>query len=142
MFKKYTLNRLLVLTATAGYAFLLADTIIEHLNTFSQETMSFIPPAFSLIALVLGLLAVYKWKGKIIQVIHVIFFLSFLIASAGLYFHLEEEENDEQLTTEQRMHEENEKEKPLLAPLAFGAVAVVGLLGTSRKWEAEMNARK
>jgi hypothetical protein len=38
---------------------------------------------------------------------------------------------------EQR-HEEKEKEKPLLAPLAFAGLAVVGLLGTARKWEAEV----
>jgi glucan phosphoethanolaminetransferase (alkaline phosphatase superfamily) len=137
MFKKYTLNRLLVVTATAGFAFLLADTLIEHFATFSQEIMSFIPPVFSLIGLIIGLITVYKWKPGIIRIMHIFLFLSFVVAAAGFYYHVAEEEDDENLTVEERLHEENEKDKPLLAPLAFGGIAVVGLLGTYRKWESE-----
>ncbi len=137
MFMKYTLNRLLVLTASAGFAFLLADTIIEHLGTFNQEIMTYIPPIFSLIGVIIGLIAVYKWKSGIIRVMHMFLFLSFIVAAAGFYLHVAEEKDDDNLTMEQRLHEENEKDKPLLAPLAFGGVAVVGLLGTSRKLESE-----
>lgn len=138
MFKNYTLNRLLVLTAAAGFAFLLADTIIEHLDSFKDEIMSFIPPVFSLIGLIVGLVTVYKWKPKLIRFMHILFFVSFVVAAAGLYFHIMEEEDDVNLTPEEQIHEANEKEKPLLAPLAFAGVGVVGLLGTYRKWNAEV----
>ena len=138
MFKKYTLNRLLVLTAAAGFAFLLADTIIEHYDIFDKEIMAFIPPVFCLFGFVLGLITVYKWMPGIIKMLQVFLFVSFIVAAAGFYFHIEEEEGDEALTTEQLIHEQNEKDKPLLAPFAFGGVAVVGLLGTYRKWNAEV----
>ncbi len=138
MFRNFSLNRLLVLTASAGFAFLLADTIIEHIDTFNSEIMSFIPPVFSLLGMIIGFITVYKWEPKLIRIMHFFLFLSFIVAAAGVYFHAAEEENDVNLTVEERIHEENEKPKPLLAPLAFGGIAVIGLLGTYRKWAGEI----
>lgn len=140
MFKQFTLNRLLVLTATAGFAFLLADTIIEHFDIFNKEIMSFIPPVFSLIGLIAGLITVYKWKPGLIHFMHILFFVSFIVAAAGFYYHIEEDDEDEKITLQQQNNEENEKDKPLLAPFAFGGVALVGLLGTYRKWNAEIKS--
>ena len=138
MFKKYSLNRLLVLTAAIGFAFLLIDTTMEHWDTFDDEIMSFIPLAFSLLGLVLGITAVIVWKSKVIKWMQIFLFVSFIVAGAGFYFHLEYEENEINLTQEEKEHEEKEKDKPLLAPLAFGGIAIVGLLGTARKWDAEV----
>jgi hypothetical protein len=138
MFKKYSLNRLLVLLTTIGFAFLLVDTTIEHWSTFEEEIMSFIPLVFSIVGLILGILVVIMWKEKLIRWFQILLFASFIVAAVGLYFHIEEEENDINLTSEEREHEEHEKDKPLLAPLSFAGLAVVGLLGTARKWEAEV----
>lgn len=138
MFKQYTLNKLLVLVTSFGFAFLLLDTTMEHWETFEQEIMTFIPLLFSLAGLVVGIIAVVTWKEKFIYWFQILLFASFIIAAAGLYFHIEEEEDDINLTEEELEHEENEGEKPLLAPLSFAGLAVIGLLGTMRKWEAEV----
>jgi len=138
MFKKYSLNRLLVLFSSVGFAFLLLDTTIEHWETFEEEIMVFIPLVFSIIGAVLGILVVITWKEKLIRWFQILLFASFIISAAGLYFHIEEEEDDIDLTIEEREHEKKEGEKPLLAPLSFAGIAVVGLLGTLRKWEAEV----
>jgi uncharacterized membrane protein YfcA len=138
MFKKYSLNKLLVLVTTIGFAFLLADTTIEHWSTFEEEIMVFIPFVFSIIGVVLGIIVVITWKEKLIRWFQILLFASFIVAAAGLYFHIVEEEDEINLTSEEREHEENEKDKPLLAPLAFAGLAVIGLLGTMRKWEAEI----
>ncbi len=138
MFKNFTLNRILVFTASAGFAFLLADTIIEHLDIFNKEIMAFVPPVFSVIGLIAGLITVYKWKPGVIRFMHILFFVSFIVAAAGFYYHIEEDDDEENITTEQQINEEKEADKPLLAPLAFGGIAVVGLLGTYSKWNAEV----
>jgi hypothetical protein len=138
MFRNYSLNRLLVFTASAGFGFLLADTTIEHFPVFNTEILCFIPAVFSLAGVILGLIAVSKWKPGIIRIMHYIFFLSIMVGALGFYLHVMEEENDKDLTTEERLHEAKEKEKPILAPLAFGGVAVIGLLGTYRKWPGEI----
>jgi len=140
MFKKYSLNKLLVLLTTTGFAFLLLDTTLEHWDTFDQETMVLIPLVFSIICIIAGTTALIIWKDKIIRIFHILLLASFLIAATGFYFHLEDEEDEISLTAEEREHEKNEKDKPLLAPLAFGGIALVGLLGTSRKWSAEVKS--
>lgn len=138
MFKNYTLNRMLVLIATCGFGFLFADTIIEHLDIFKQEILAYVPVIFSFIGLVIGIVAVYKWKQSFIKLIQYFFLLSFLLAGWGFYLHVAEESEEELKSVEVQQHEANEKEKPILAPLSFGGIAVVGLLGTSRKWKAEV----
>ncbi len=137
MFRNYTINRLLVLITTFGFAFLLADTTIEHFNIFKQEILAYVPVVFCLIAVIIGFITVYKWKRELIKLMRYIFIISFLMAAFGFYLHVSEESEEELRTEEARQHEANEKEKPLLAPLSFGGIAIVGLLGTSRKWKAE-----
>jgi hypothetical protein len=138
MFKQYSLNKLLILVTTLGFAFLLLDTTIEHWPTFEEEIMSFIPLVFSLAGLVLGIIVFITWKEKFIYWFQILLFASFIVAAAGLYFHIEEEDDEISLTAVEREHEMNEKDKPLLAPIAFAGLAVFGLLGTMRKWEAEI----
>lgn len=142
MFKQYSLNRLLVLVTTIGFAFLLADNTIEHWSALEEEVMAFIPLVFSTLALVLGIVAVITWKEKLIRLFQILLFASFIVAGGGLYFHIAEEEDEISLTAEEREHEESEKDKPLMAPLSFAALAVIGLLGTARKWEAEVKKSK
>jgi hypothetical protein len=138
MFKNYSLNKLLILVTIFGFAFLLADTTIEHWDVFNDEIMAFIPVVFSFLGLAIGIIAIIIWKDKTIRFLQIFLIASFLVAGAGLYFHIEEEEDQLNLAMEEREHEENEKDKPLMAPLAFGGIAIVGLLGTARKWEAEV----
>lgn len=138
MFKQYSINKLLVLITTIGFAFLFADTTIEHWPIFKQELMAFIPLVFSAIGLALGIIVVITWKEKLIRWFQILLFASFVVAATGIYLHLEIWEEETNITAEEQEHEENEKDKPLLAPLAFAGLAVVGLLGTLRKWEAEV----
>lgn len=138
MFKQYSLNRLLILLTPIGFAFLLIDTTIEHWSMFTQEVMVFVPLVFSLICFIVAVITVIIWKEKLIRLMQIFLFASFIVAGAGLYFHLELWEDETKLTAEEVEHEVKEKEKPLLAPLSFAGIAVVGLLGTMRKWEAEI----
>jgi hypothetical protein len=138
MFKQYSLNKLLILVTTLGFAFLLLDTTLEHWPTFEEEIMSFIPLIFSLAGLVLGIIVFITWKEKFIHWFQILLFVSIIVSVAGIYFHIEPFEEETNMTAEEMEHEENEKDKPLLAPIAFAGLAVFGLLGTMRKWEAEI----
>jgi hypothetical protein len=138
MLKNFSLNRLLVLFTSLGFAFLLLDTTIEHWDILKDELMADIPLVFSIIGLVLGVIVAIKWKDNLIYFFQIFLFISFIVAGAGMYFHVVEEEDEINLTAEKREHEEKEKEKPLMAPIAFAGLAAAGLLGTSRKWKAEV----
>jgi len=138
MFKQLTLNKLLVLVTSIGFSFLLLDTTIEHWKTFKQEIMTFIPLIFSLVGLLLGIIVVISWKEKLIYWFQIMLFVSIIVSVAGIYFHIEPFEEETNMTAEEIEHEANEKDKPLLAPLSFTGIAVIGLLGTMRKWQAEV----
>jgi hypothetical protein len=138
MLKNYSLNRLLVLFTSLGFAFLLLDTTIEHWDILKDELMAYIPLVFCIIGLVLGVIVAIKWKDNLIYFFQIFLFISFIVTGAGIYFHVVEEEDEINLTAEKREHEEKEKEKPLMAPIAFAGLAAAGLLGTSRKWKAEV----
>jgi hypothetical protein len=137
MLKSYSLNRILALVAGGGFFFMMIDSTIEHWDILAEEWMAYIPILFSAVGAILGAIAVLKWNETWIRLLHVFLLASFLVAAGGLYFHLAEEDEDE-MTEEKMELEATEKEKPPLAPLAFGGLALVGLLGTARKWNAEV----
>jgi glucan phosphoethanolaminetransferase (alkaline phosphatase superfamily) len=143
MLKNFSLNRLLVFVVVLSFAFLMIDSFLEHKSVLTKEFMSFIPIVFSFIGLIIALIAALVWKERWIRLLHVFLMTGFLIAVAGVYFHVIEDDDEEKVvTTESREPAQEEKEKPPLAPLAFGGVALIGLLGTSRKWHAEVLEKK
>jgi uncharacterized membrane protein YfcA len=137
MLKNYTINRLLALIVGIGFAVLTVDSILEHWDVLTKEPMSFVPVVFSAIGAVIGFLAVFMWNEKWIRTLHLFLFVSFLVAALGLYFHIKEDD-DEESTGQKTEQGQKEKEKPAIAPLAFAGLAAVGLIGTARKWPAEV----
>lgn len=138
MFKGYSLNKLLILFTVAGFVFLTADSILEHWTILKQDLPAYIPILWSVLGGGVAILSVKFWNEQWIRRLHVFLLATFVVAAAGLYFHIAEDEDEEQMTAEQREHESKEKDKPLLAPLAFAGLAAAGLLGTSRRWHAEV----
>ncbi|MGA2622684.1 MAG: hypothetical protein ABSF91_02420 [Bacteroidota bacterium] len=135
MFKNFSLNRLLALFVGAGFLFLLIESIVEHRDILIKEPMSLIPIVFSALGFVVSALAVLQWRESRIRLLHLTLFAAFLVAGAGVYFHIGEDK-DEEVTAQNA--KEKEKDKPLMAPLAFAGLAAFGLLGTSRKWPADV----
>ncbi len=135
----YSLNRLLVILASAGFCFLTIDNLIEHFPVLVKEPLSFIPVGFGIIALFFGIAASVSWKNAWIHRFQIILLAAFVISAAGLYFHIVESDDEEAVVSGQ-VTQEREVPRPPLAPLSFGAVASVGLLGTLRRWPAEIQA--
>jgi hypothetical protein len=136
MFKNYSLNRLLVLTATAGFAFLLADTVIEHWSILKEDIPSYIPIVFSVVAFLVSLMTFMRWSDNWLRLFRVTLFASMVIAVAGVYFHVAKDD-DEDEGKQQVVQPKDDKDKPLLAPFAFGGMAIIGLLGASKSLRAE-----
>ena len=136
--KHYSLNRLLALIAATGFAFLFADTLLEHWDILRQEPMAWISVIFSAVGCGVGAIAVLRWTDRSVRLLHLTLLASLLVGIAGFYFHIGGDEDAERRTAAGQEHESNEKPKPLLAPFAFDGLAVIGLLGTARKWPAEV----
>jgi hypothetical protein len=140
MLKNYSLNRLLTLVVTAGFAFLTADNTIEHWSILKEDLPSFIPIIFSFVAFIIGVFTVVKWNRSWIRSFQIILIASCVVALAGIYYHVVEGE-DEEDQQEKVVQPTEKKDKPPLAPLAYGGLAVVGLLGTARKWHGEVEEK-
>ena len=137
MFMKFSLNRMLALVVAAGFLLLAVDSFIEHWTILGQDLPAWIPGTFGAAAFCIALYTVINWKDRSIRLLRYTLLAAIIVSCAGLYFHLGEDE-EETRSAERMEHEAKEKEKPLLAPLSFAGVAAVGLLGTSRKWRAEL----
>jgi hypothetical protein len=137
MLKEYSLNRILVLFTAVGFFFFLIDSLLEHWDILLQDLPAFIPVGFSALGACVAAMTAVRWNGQWIKWLQIVLCASFIVAGAGVYLHVGEDDEEEQATAEKRDHESKEKEKPLLAPLSFAGLATLGLLGTSRKWKAE-----
>ena len=141
-----SLNRLIAFLVAGGFLFLLIETRIEHDEVLKKHLPAYVPMLFSAVGFVLALVTGFSWKERWIRVLHVYLFIVLLVGLGGIYFHNAERvfgEEDHETAAVQRIgaeHEENEEEShtPLLAPLAFTGLGVVGLLGTYRRWRAEV----
>jgi len=141
MFRDYSLNRMLVLCVTVGFAFLLLETTLEHRDILSRELAAFIPVVVCAIAVVLGAVAVIRWKEPALKLMQIVLLVSIAVGLLGIYFHVrEEEDKDAKPTVARQENQENEreKEKSPVAPLAFVGLAAIGLLGTAKRWRTEV----
>lgn len=147
----FSINRLIAFLVAGGFLFLLIETRIEHDEVLGEKLAAYVPLVFSAIGFVLALLAALKWQEKWIRILHVYLFFALAVGLGGIYFHNEDrlqgkngvasevkEESEESEENEKRKESEAEKTPPILAPIAFAGLGAVGLLGTYRRWNAEV----
>ena len=134
-----SINRLIVIIATAGFLFLLVDTILEHLDAFKDEALAYVPVVFSIVGLVVAGVAAFRWDEMWIKLLHWCFIAAFAVGVVGVYLHVAGQfESEEERIAEHGESKKEEKAPPPLAPLAFAGLGAVGMLGTLRKWQAEV----
>ncbi|MEO8230811.1 MAG: hypothetical protein ABI638_00900 [Ignavibacteriota bacterium] len=101
------------------------------IETILTKIFLFLLQQFYCIAvIILGTLTVIKWKENLIHSFQIVLFIALVVSAAGLYFHLTEDDNEEKAEIKTEQMNKEEDDKPILAPLAFGGLAVFGLLGT------------
>lgn len=141
-----SINRLIACIVAGGFIFLFIETRIEHQEVMNDKLTAWIPMIVSAVGVLLASLTAFQWKPKLIRILHIYLILTMLVGLGGMFFHNEDRfEGKHQEETELRneeSHEHNaqkhEDYPPILAPFAFVGLGVVGLLGTSRRWNAEV----
>ena len=134
-----SINRLIAMFCTVGFLFLAVDTFLEHLDTFKDEPLAWVPVAFSVVGLVIGGIASARWNERSIRWLHWCFVAALAVGGAGLYLHVAEQfESEEEHVAEHGKAVKDEKAPPILPPLAFVGLGAFGLVATLRKWNAEV----
>lgn len=141
-----SMNRLIAFLVAGGFLFLFIETRIEHHDVLSEKLIAYAPIVFSALGFIIASLAAFKWQEKWIRVLHIYLFLALAVGLGGMYFHNEDrlkgkadtssEIKDDDMQEDEKNVEETTP--PILAPVAFTGLGVVGLLGTYRRWKADV----
>ncbi|MBF8248844.1 MAG: hypothetical protein HW374_1644 [Bacteroidetes bacterium] len=142
----FSINRFIAFLVAGGFFFLLIETRIEHDGVLGEKLAAYVPIAFSIIGFVVALLAALKWQEKYIRVLHLYLFFALAVGFGGMYFHNEDRLGEKEDTSSEMKDDDSkegdkkaeEKTPPILAPFAFAGLGAVGLLGTYRRWKAEV----
>ncbi len=142
-FRSMSINRMIAFLVAGGFLFLAIETRIEHHEVLGEKLAAYVPIIFSVLGFLIASLAALKWQQKWIRVLHIYLFFALAVGLGGMYFHNEdrlEGKGDKASEVKEDEDKETEKEKtpPILTPIAFAGLGVVGLLGTSRRWNAEV----
>jgi len=133
----WTLNKILVLLLTAGFLTLVVDLRSEHVDVVRHHWTAWIPIVYSGIMVVLGALGLAFWGRGGRQMLTVAFSAGFVVGVLGFWFH-----NGGHLILAvstvlsawtQRLHHEDVP--PQLAPLAFLAMGLLGMLACARRFQ-------
>ncbi len=133
----WTLNKVLVLLLTAGFLALVVDLRSEHVDVVRHHWTAWIPVVYSGIMVVLGALGLATWARGGRQMLTVAFAAGFVVGALGFWFH-----NDGHLISAvstvlaawvRPLHHEDVP--PQLAPLAFLAMGLLGMLACARRFQ-------
>lgn len=148
----WTLQKTILCLVWGGFALVLGDIRIEHNQVLIEMWQAWIPVVFSLAMLVLIPLGIFRWRNAGRKLLLVCFLVSTVVGGAGAILHMKEKPaeaiqhvlsiwaqqpgvspqvsvtgNSTSGTPKRREHW-----PPLLAPLAF---AGLGLIGMAACWQ-------
>ena len=133
----WTLNQLLVLALTAGFAALVLDLRSEHIDVVRKHWTPWIPIGYSGLMVVVGAVGLASWARGGRQLLLAAFATAFVVGGLGFWLH-----NDGHPLSvvgnmlaawTQPLH--HAKGPPQLAPLAFVGLGLLGLLACARRWQ-------
>ena len=138
MVRTLSINRLIVIACAAGFLFLAVDTLLEHIESFGPEPLSWVPVAFSVLGFAVVAVAALRWGERWVRLAHWCFLLALAVGALGLVLHVADRfESEEELVAEHGAAAKEHKPPPVLPPLSFCGLGVIGLIGTLRRWPAE-----
>jgi len=141
LLRSFSINRLIVLIITGGFLFLFVETVIEHEKVIATEIPAYIPIITSLAGLIIAFLTVKNWTNGLVRFLHFYLLLTIFVGMGGLFFHNKERFSGGGKEAIVGEKDTGDVKPPLLAPAAFIGLGVVGLLGTSRKRQAEIREK-
>lgn len=157
----WSLNRVLSLLLAGGLLLLFVDIRHEHVSALRDEPASWIPLIFTAVAVTVMLATVASWKPGWRATLTAVYIASLVVGLAGVYFHIDGKlgrlvstlfaQNtaappapglirlvDSHGDRDGRSHgAKDDDDAPVLAPLAFVGIGLIGLAGTSRRLKPE-----
>lgn len=141
----WTLNKLIALTALAGMATLMIEIRWEHREVLGEQWESWIPLVYVGVMLVTGLAALRFWERSGRQALLVGFALAVVVGTLGVWFHsighpvtaLLQVLGAWLVPIGQNGGTKVQSAPPVMAPLSFIGVGLIGLFACLRRFSIE-----
>lgn len=138
----WPLNKLIVLILLGGLASLLIEIRWEHRVELERQWQTWIPLVYISLMLIGGVISLYRWESWGAKVMGIGFALSFVVGALGVWFH----GGDHLVGNLLRVLTawmiplgtnggvKVSSEPPIMAPLAFIGVGLLGVLACSKRF--------
>ncbi len=142
LLRSWSLNRLLVLILTAGFALLVVDLRSEHVDVVRRHWTAWIPIVYSgvMVAVCAAGLAAWERSGR--PMLLAAFASAFVVGGLGFWFHNHGHLISAVITVLDAwvlpLH--HEKGPPQLAPLSFAGLGLLGVLACLRRFQPPQTA--
>jgi hypothetical protein len=138
--RTWTLNKVLVLVLSAGFALLVVDLRYEHVGAVRHYWQAWIPIVYSGVMVVLGAAGLAGWERGGRQALLIAFANAFLVGGLGFWLHNNGDVVSGVLTVLSAwtapLHHEDVP--PPLAPLSFAGLGLLGTLACGRRFSPGM----
>jgi hypothetical protein len=137
--RTWTLNKVLVLVLSAGFALLVVDLRYEHVGAVRHYWQAWIPIVYSGVMVVLGAAGLAGWERGGRQALRLAFAAAFLVGGLGFWLHNNGDVVSGVLTVLSAwtgpLHHEDVP--PPLAPLSFTGLGLLGTLACARRFQPQ-----
>jgi hypothetical protein len=135
--RDYSLGRLLVLVLTAGCLTLLIDIRYEHIDVVHETRISWIPLIYSGLLTLLGLWAFLRWSPASRAILFWCYAVGLAVGMTGLWMHSQGAifSGVAHVLSAWFQHFHYADEPPLLAPLAFCGIGLMGMLACAKVFQ-------
>ena len=148
--QSWSLNRILVLLLLGGLASLILDIRWEHRVELGRQWQTWIPLVYIGAMLVVGIISLYRWEGWGPKVLQLGFGLALIVGLLGVWFH-----GGKDLVGDLRQivlawtiplgtngGTKVADDPPVIAPLAFVGLGLIGFLACSRRFAGDSSTSK
>ncbi len=138
----WSLGKILVLILVGAFAGLVFDLRYEHNHVLAKHEIAWTPIICSALMVLAGGLGLARWEQGGRQMLTAVFAAGFVIGVLGVWFHSKGHPLgalEQMLSVWIGSHPNPAKSPPLLAPLAFLGIGLLGVLACSRHFSPSVD---
>jgi hypothetical protein len=138
---RWCLARLLILLLAGGFAGLMLDIRVEHVDVVRERAVGWLPIIYSAFMTIACFAAFMFWTNTTRRLMLPLFLIAMVVGGMGFYFHtggnlIKVIKTTAAAWTDPTM--EHSQTPPQLAPLAFAGLGVIGGLATLSRFNSRI----